>query len=638
MSFVAFAVSLMLVAFEFRPPLRAAAEGTKWALLVGIDKYENDISPLRFSVADVKEVRRALVENAGFPPDNVFLMTSDAPGGINVPTHINVIKRLDGLASKVGPHDTFLLYFSGHGYNRNGRHFLATVNTDPASVETLMLSSIPVELLQEKLKKIRAHRSIFIIDACRNDPEVSRGDEDNLRTKEFSKGFEIAAESVAQKGEAGSAVFFACSEGERAYEWTEKGHGVFTFYLLEGLRGKAAEPTGALTMAGLADYVANNVKKWSEENLVGRKKLQTPELRLFGAVNIVIIQTVNVKPAEPIGGGNVENVDTLACLRITTNPPGAKVFVDDEEVKGKVTPCTIDIELGRLRTKRIEVAIELEGYKQVVRAVTLERGKITPLDLPLQREGKAPAAPGGSAGAPGSAGASPSLRPGATRINPIDGAEMVFIPAGAFQMGSNSYENGKPVHAQRVEGFWMYKYEVTVAQYRKFCAATGRQMPSAPSWGWRDDHPIVNVSWHGAVAYCQWAGVRLPTEAEWEYAARGGKQYEYGTSTGELTSELAHFSQDVSTGGTRPVGSYPANPFGLHDMAGNAWEWCSSLYLPYPYVADDGRENVSASGDRTLRGGAWGSAVVTCFAAYRGRLAPALRDYVNGFRCAQSRQ
>lgn len=627
MAFVAFAVSLMLVAFEFRPLLPAAPEEIRWALLVGIDKYENDISPLRFSVADVKEVRRALVENAGFPPDNVFLMTSDTPSGINVPTHINVIKRLDGLASKVGPHDTFLLYFSGHGYNRNGRHFLATVNTDPASVETLMLSSIPVELLTEKLKKIRAHRSIFIIDACRNDPEVGKGDEDNLRTKEFSKGFEVAAESVAQRGDASSAVFFACSEGERAYEWSEKGHSVFTFYLLEGLRGKAAEPTGALTLSSLADYVANNVKKWSEENLVGRKKMQTPELRLFGAVNIVIIQTATVKPTEPIGG-NVENVDTLARLRITTNPPGAKVFVDDEEGKGKVTPCTIDVELGRLRNKRVEVAVELEGYQPVVRAVTLERGKITPLDLPLQRMPVKPTQPTQPTTPP---------QPGATRVNPIDGAEMVFIPAGAFQMGSNSYENGKPVHAQRVEGFWMYKYEVTVAQYRKFCNATGRQMPSAPSWGWRDDHPIVNVSWHGAVAYCQWAGVRLPTEAEWEYAARGGKQYEYGTSTGELNSGLAHFSQDVSTGGTRPVGSYPANPFGLHDMAGNAWEWCSSLYQPYPYRADDGRENVSASGDRTLRGGAWGSAVSTCLAAYRGRLAPALRDYVNGFRCAQSR-
>lgn len=126
-------------------------------------------------------------------------------------------------------------------------------------------------------------------------------------------------------------------------------------------------------------------------------------------------------------------------------------------------------------------------------------------------------------------------------VNPKDGAELVLIPAGTFLMGTDSEKidaiwkrfgwpdawkqyvtDELPQHRVQVPEFWMYRYEVTVAQYRKFCQATGRKMPDAPPWGWKDDHPIVNVDWEDAVAYCHWAGVDLPAESQWEYAARGG--------------------------------------------------------------------------------------------------------------------
>ncbi len=272
-----------------------------------------------------------------------------------------------------------------------------------------------------------------------------------------------------------------------------------------------------------------------------------------------------------------------------------------------------------------------EYYGDLVKELGL--GAYQPPQI-IVREGKAPAAPSGGSPSGGSPGGSPSRL--TRRINPIDGAEMVFIPAGTFQMGSNNGgSDEKPVHTQRVEGFWMYKHEVTVAQFRKFCRATGRQEPPPPPWGWKDDHPIVNVSWYDAIAYCQWAGVRLPTEAEWEYAARGGRQFEFGTSTGALNSGLAHYGQAFDVG-TKPVGSFPANPFGLHDMAGNVCEWCSSLYQPYPYAANDGRENLSANGDRVLRGGSWLYFGILCRAAVRTGLAPAYGLRSSGFRCART--
>ena len=221
-----------------------------------------------------------------------------------------------------------------------------------------------------------------------------------------------------------------------------------------------------------------------------------------------------------------------------------------------------------------------------------------------------------------------------TKINPIDGAEMVWIPGGTFQMGSDKgQKDEKPMHQQKVAGFWMYRHDVTVAQFRKFCESTKRQMPAAPDWGQIDD-PIVNVSWTDSIAYCEWAKVRLPTEAEWEYAARGGKQFEYGTSTGQIDDKLANFGGKNK--GAKPVGSYPPNPFGLYDMAGNVCQWCSSFPQAYPYRSDDGRENLTASGHRVVRGGCWFGGADQARAAYRdndlrGKANPCL-----GFRCVMT--
>jgi len=128
-----------------------------------------------------------------------------------------------------------------------------------------------------------------------------------------------------------------------------------------------------------------------------------------------------------------------------------------------------------------------------------------------------------------------AVKEGNRYINAKDRAEVVFVPAGEFTMGSRAgvgHSDEQPEHKVDLDGYWIYQTEVTVAQYLQFCQTTGRSMPVTPPLGWKDDYPIVNVNWYDATAYAQWADAALPTEAQWEKAARGtdGRTYRGGMS------------------------------------------------------------------------------------------------------------
>jgi formylglycine-generating enzyme required for sulfatase activity len=229
-----------------------------------------------------------------------------------------------------------------------------------------------------------------------------------------------------------------------------------------------------------------------------------------------------------------------------------------------------------------------------------------------------------------------------------DGKEMILIPAGEFLMGSSEDDNEKPPHKVYLDTFYIARYPVTNADYKKFVEA--KKYSRRPDH-WKngkipqskEDHPVVNVTWQDAVAYCKWAGGRLPTEAEWEKAAswddarREKRRYPWGKDFDKNKCN----SSELGTGGTTPVGAYSAkggdSPYGISDMAGNVWEWCSSLYREYPYRVDDGREYMQKSGDfRVLRGGSCDSDPGYARCAYRLRLGPDYHHNSLGFRIAES--
>ncbi len=232
----------------------------------------------------------------------------------------------------------------------------------------------------------------------------------------------------------------------------------------------------------------------------------------------------------------------------------------------------------------------------------------------------------------------------AVYVNSRDGSELVWIAGGSFIMGSESGDpDEKPAHGLTVAGFWLGRYEVTNRQYARFLKETGRQPPAFwddPRYN-KPDQPVVGVKFRDALAYCKWAGLRLPTEAEWEYAARAGRrQLEYGTATGQISHDLANYAgvggRDKWQDEPAPVGSFPPNPLGLYDMAGNAWEWCSSMWAPYPYNPRDGREDLERHAFRVMRGGCWHFGPFYCRASCRHRHRDHLfYDYV-GFRVAAS--
>jgi len=221
-----------------------------------------------------------------------------------------------------------------------------------------------------------------------------------------------------------------------------------------------------------------------------------------------------------------------------------------------------------------------------------------------------------------------------------DAVEMAAIPAGDFLMGSDDPEadpDERPVARIRVEAFWIDRVEMTSARYGACVEAGACSPPVGAAFGQaaKADHPVTIVGWAQADAYCRWVGKRLPTEAEWEKAARGedGRRYPWG-SRFEPDRVNAGY-----TAGTAAVGSYKggASPYGVLDLAGNVWEWTSSLYRPYPYDPSDGREDPGARGARVNRGGSWyydAGYVRTTYRATANHIYRRISDL--GFRCASS--
>ena len=288
-------------------------------------------------------------------------------------------------------------------------------------------------------------------------------------------------------------------------------------------------------------------------------------------------------------------------------------------------------------------------------------------------------------------GVIPSNRPpactsvGQTWTSPVDGMIEVCVPKGGFIMGagdsiSDALAHERPERQITLEAFWIDRTEVSNAQFTKFVKETRHHtwaeakhhrsyvFSEDPNIVWEDmkgaswehpqgpqsdltgleNHPVVHIRKNDAVAYCKWAKRRLPTEAEWEKAARGSDERRYPWGNDPLSGERANFcdincNRTIANGkyndgytDTAPVGSYPAgaSPYGALDMAGNVWEWTGTLIMPYPYDPNDGRENLDVLGERAWRGGPYSNGVWWMRSSVRYRSVQVYWWMNLGFRCA----
>ena len=573
---------------------------------------------------------------------NTETMADDFPKQLGIIKPAQVTEWVRNL--EVGASDTVLVYFNGHGeMDRYGTHQLKFDKTKRLARDVVLAA------LREKPCRLK----LLITDTCSEvaggtrpaggEPPTHYGDPEGKPQYyarhlflEHTGTLDITATSPDLR---------TASDTDLAYGDAVVG-GFFTYAL-------------TTAMVPDADTDGDDFLSWAEAFAATKAGVQ----RLCEAQPLLKSQNIIQRPVahgnfpiraelatDPFDGGGdsvpPERPDTIAStaiLNFTSTPSGANVEIDGFVV-GK-TPLNYELETDGQSSKEIEVTIKAAGYTDAVQKFRVQRGK--PFEWNFELTKKAPKIP--------------------ETIRGQDGADMMLIPAGEFQMGSNDGDDDeKPVHTVSVDGFYMDKYEVTNAQFKKFVDANpqwrkdsieGRFHSGEYLKHWNGNnyprgqanHPVVYVSWYAAMAYAEWAGKRLPTEAEWEYAARGGlagKKYPWGNT---ITANQANYSRNVAD--TTPVGRYPANGYGLHDMAGNVWEWCLdrwdvSFYRESPSrnpinggsIASIKNNYTNSRYFRVLRGGSWYGNATYVRVAFRGSLTPTSTGGHHGFRCARAIQ
>ncbi len=660
----------------------AGPGGKNYLLVIGIDEYAY-CPPLYNCVKDAQEVIELLsseypfsIDYDEFPP----LFNTQA-------TKENITDAFRRLAMKVTQEDNVLIYFSGHGHY--DKVFQQGYWVPVEAAEEKITGYIPNSEVRVFLNAIKSRHTFLMADSCFSGAlfmDKSAGKIISRRSERDPSrwGLTSGRNEIVSDGEPGKNSPFAES-------------------LLYRLRNN----TGHLGVDELCAHVKEHVEANSNQTPIGEP------LKVEGHKNGLFV--FHRLPKETNDWERALSLNTPEAYaqfleKHPTSPHAEEAWWQRalllESVEG-YDDYLDQYPAGRYAAQAITAMKQLDEAVQWRNAQRLDtisayaeflakypNGAYSELARKRKEELRKKPATETSPPATSPERGATSSKP-AQRDLDVEEYDMALIPAGTFQMGSNDGESDeKPVHSVTVSSFYLGKYEVTVRQFKEFIDASGYTTDAEKDGGsnfwngkewekkrgtnWKHDaegnlrpsseynHPVIHVSWNDATEYCKWLAqktgkpYRLPTEAEWEYAAgNGAKHTKYswgnGNPSGKQGGSVADESgatkfnwtksaENIFLGyndgfpTTAPVGSFNANEFGLFDMTGNVWEWCQDWYGSdyYANSPSSNPQGPSTGSYRVLRGGSWGSDPQNCRVAYRVSDNPGDRHGGTGFRLART--
>lgn len=603
--------------------------GQDYALFFAVDDYEN-MNSLSNPVQNATDLAKELEDNYGFETEVV-----------SNPDLLTIERKLKQYRRKFrrGHFDQkgqLFIFFSGHGLQRGRNGYFVPGDGDP---ETIHRTGVEYDWLRSEIDNFACQHILVMIDACHSitfDPSwESKTDRDFGRNSDKDRDKVLTAHQEYQ------ARLFITSDAV-GDETPDRSSLVREF--LRALHDHYS-PNGYLTHNELlGTYLKGNAFPTPGGGEFGSDH---PSSRfLFFRVN----QDKDVDDGKTdlkdwAIAQELDNCDSYRAY-IEKHPRGDFVSLARE----KRAPCEAE-ERMVAAWQRAKNRNECEAYESFVK--DYPRSPYTSLVSEKLR----------------------ALNCSGANILPYN---MMFVKGGIFDMGDQAGDgapNEKPVHPVTVDDFYIGQTEVTFEAYDLYCAAIGKKQPDDKGWG-RGNRPVINVSWLDAVAYCNWRsreeyftpvyrisgetvtidwsanGYRLPTEAEWEYAARGGGRNDKwaGTAKKDSIMRYANFCDQTCTivwadkqqndgfSNTAPVGSLQANRLGLSDMSGNVWEWCWDKFGLDYYKKSPAQNPRGPKGgiSRVLRGGSWDNSASYCRTTTRHGLIPAYRSNAIGFRLARS--
>jgi len=586
------------------------AQASRIALLIGNGDYQN-VPKLANPVNDAEDMAEVL-KTLGF--EVIVKLNASKP---------TMKKAVRKFGQSLHNGDVALFYYSGHGLQSDNNNYLVPVEADIKSDADIEFEAFNASRVFKEMEQVnKGGVNIMILDACRNNPFQSN-------SKNIKKGLAEMRHPV------GSLLAYATAPNKVAYGDGGERNSIYTKYLLEGLREKPF-----LNVHDLLTEVTRQVVEETGGTQVPWQSSSLTQRFCFGrcgASPILDVSTCEQRFQKNCLTTGCGGETALACYTevLEKDKNNAEALAGLKKIEAKYVTwiknawCKSQEDKARQYMKALG-KVNPDSQELAAFEVLLEPFVPRP---PVVTEPPVLAVPDKVV-------FRDRLQDGG------HGPEMVRIAGGSFRMGEDDgYSYEKPVHPVTVKEFAVGRYEVTFAEYDKFAEATGRSKPDDRGWG-RDNRPVINVSWHDAVAYTEWLSqqtgkkYRLPTEAEWEYAARAGTttKYWWGNDIGSNKANCSKNYCGDSFQYTAPVGSFEANPFGLYDMVGNVWEWCAdSWHGSYEGAPTDAQVWSGANENiRVLRGGSFSDDSKNVRATNRNRHTSAERLDSFGFRVVSS--